>query len=482
MKLTKETYAGYKKHPEKVIQFGEGNFLRAFVDWVLHEMNEKLDFNGSAVVVQPLAGGLVDMLNEQDGLYTLYLNGIQNGEVLSEHQVINSISRGINPYTQYEEYLALADNPETRFVFSNTTEAGIAFDAKDQLDGTVQSSFPGKLTALLYRRYKTFNGDKEKGLILIPCELIDNNGEELKAMILKYANHWNLEEGFATWIEEANQFCNTLVDRIVPGYPKDKIAEIHEELGYKDQLVVEGEQFHLWVIEAPAWVQKEFPANEAGLDVLFVEDMTPYRTRKVRILNGAHTALVPVAYLYGIDTVRESVEHPVVGKFLEQAIFDEIIPTLDLSKEELESFAKDVLDRFRNPFIKHFLLSISLNSMAKYETRVLPSLVEYQKAKGELPKKLVFSLAAMIRFYKGDRNGEAIPVQDNADILDLYKDAWAAYDGTEGSLESVVRTVLAYEANWKMDLTTIAGLVEETTKYLQLIEKAGMEKAIEEVL
>lgn len=482
MKLTKETYAGYQAHPEKVIQFGEGNFLRAFVDWILHEMNQKLDFNGSAAVVQPLAGGLVDMLNAQDGLYTLYLNGIQNGEVLSEHKVINSISRGINPYTQYEEYLALADNPDMRFIFSNTTEAGIAFDTNDKLEGMTQNSFPGKLTALLYRRYKTFNGDKEKGFIIIPCELIDNNGEELKSVILRFAKHWSLEPEFAAWVEEANQFCNTLVDRIVPGYPKDKIAEIHAELGYEDQLVVEGEQFHLWVIEAPAWVQKEFPANEAGLNVLFVDDMTPYRTRKVRILNGAHTSLVPVAYLYGIDTVRESVEHPVVGKFLEEAIFDEIIPTLDLSKEELESFAKDVLDRFRNPFIKHFLLSISLNSMAKYETRVLPSLVEYHKQKGELPKKLVFSLAAMIRFYKGDRNGEEIPVQDNADILDLYKEAWNLYDGTEASLENVVRTVLAYESNWKMDLTQISGLVEQTTKYLQVIKKEGMEKAIKEVM
>ncbi|NLP45684.1 MAG: tagaturonate reductase [Epulopiscium sp.] len=482
MKLNRQNHSGGKKHPERIIQFGEGNFLRAFVDWIINEMNEKVGFDSSAVVIQPLPSGRIDMLNEQDGLYTLYLNGIQNGEVRSDHQVIHSISRGINPYTQYEDYLALAENPDMRFIISNTTEAGIAFDEKDTLEGMVQNSFPGKLTALLYRRYQFFNGDKEKGFILMPCELIDRNGEELKRMILRYANHWDLEKGFADWIDEANVFCNTLVDRIVPGYPKDKIVQIYEELGYEDQLVVEGEQFHLWVIEGPQWIKKEFPADKAGLNVLFVEDMTPYRTRKVRILNGAHTSMVPVAYLYGLDTVRETVEHPVLGRFVKEVVFDEIIPTLDLSQEELEQFANDVLDRFRNPFIKHLLISISLNSMSKYETRVLPTLLEYKKRKNQLPSKIVFALASMIVFYKGKRNQEIIPIKDSEDIIQLYKEAWDMNEGSEESLEKVVRTVLSYEQNWKMDLTSIPGLVEEVTKYVNLIEKEGMEKALEEVM
>jgi len=482
MRLNQQSYDGYKRYPEKIIQFGEGNFLRAFVDWIIHEMNQKVGFEGSAVVVQPLKKGLIDVLNEQDGLYTLYLNGIQNGEVRSDHQVINSISRGVNPYTHYEDYLALAENPDMRFIISNTTEAGIAFDENDTLEGMVQNSFPGKLTALLYRRYQFFKGDKEKGFILIPCELIDRNGEELKATIFRYIDHWNLEEEFATWIQEANVFCNTLVDRIVPGYPKDKITQIYEELGYEDKLVVEGEQFHLWVIEGPNWVQKEFPANEAGLNVLFVDDMTPYRIRKVRILNGAHTSMVPVAYLYGLDTVRETVEHPVLGQFVKDVIFEEIIPTLELSQEALEKFANDVLDRFRNPFIKHFLLSISLNSMSKYETRVLPTLLEYRQRKDQLPKKLVFALAAMIAFYKGERNGEVIPVKDSEDIIQLYKEAWSLADGSVEALEKVVRKILAYEANWKIDLTTLPGLVEEVTKYLVLIEKKGIQQAVTEVM
>ena len=299
-------------------------------------MNKEADFNGSVVVVQPIEFGLVDKLNEQDGLYTLYLQGMNEGKAIEEHSVINSISRGINPYTQHEEYLKIAENPELRFVFSNTTEAGIAYDENDKLEDKPQKSFPGKLTALLYHRFKTFNGEKDKGLIIIPCELIDRNGEKLKEIILKFAELWNLEEGFANWINEANTFCSTLVDRIVPGYPRDTIKEITEELGYEDNLVNVGEHFHLFVIEGPQWIENEFPVKKAGLNVKFVEDMTPYRTRKVRILNGSHTALVPVAYLYGLDTVAESVDHEVIGKFIKDTIYDEIIPTLDLPEEELK--------------------------------------------------------------------------------------------------------------------------------------------------
>ena len=291
MILNKETYNEYKQYPEKVLQFGEGNFLRAFVDWQIDKMNKQAGFNGSVVVVQPIEFGLVDKLNEQDGLYTLYLQGMNEGKAIEEHSVINSISRGINPYTQHAEYLKIAENPELRFVFSNTTEAGIAYDENDKLEDKPQKSFPGKFTALLYHRFKAFNGQKDKGLIIIPCELIDRNGDKLKEIILKFAKLWNLEEGFANWINEANTFCSTLVDRIVPGYPRDTIKEITQELGYVDNLVNVGEHFHLFIIEGPKWIENEFPASKAGLNVKFVEDMTPYRTRKVRILNGSHTSL-----------------------------------------------------------------------------------------------------------------------------------------------------------------------------------------------
>jgi Mannitol-1-phosphate/altronate dehydrogenases len=482
MKLNKETFKQYKKYPEKVLQFGEGNFLRAFVDWQIDKMNKEADFNGSVVVVQPIEFGLVDKLNEQDGLYTLYLQGMNEGKAVEEHSVINSISRGINPYTQHAEYLKLAENPELRFVFSNTTEAGIVFDENDKLEDKPQKSFPGKLTALLYHRFKFFNGEKAKGLIIIPCELIDRNGDKLKKLILEFAKLWNLEAEFAAWINEANTFCSTLVDRIVPGYPRDTIKEITEELGYEDNLVNVGEHFHLFIIEGPKWIENEFPASKAGLNIKFVDAMAPYRTRKVRILNGSHTSLVPVSYLYGLNTVAESVDHEVIGKFIKDTIYKEIIPTLDLPEKELKYYAEVVLERFMNPFVKHYLMSISLNSMSKYETRDLPSLLEYVNRKGELPKKLVFSLAALIEFYKGKRGEEDIKLADDEDILDLYKSVWGKYDGTEAGLRNVVTTVLGYEKNWKMNLNEVQGLTDAVTNYLIKIEKLGIKEALKEVM
>ncbi|MBB6218498.1 tagaturonate reductase [Anaerosolibacter carboniphilus] len=467
-----------KSYTEKVLQIGEGNFLRAFVDWIIYEMNKETDFNGSVVVTQPLKNGLIDKLNKQNGLYTLYLNGIKNGAVVSEHAIIDVISRGINPYNEFDQYLEVANNPALRFIISNTTEAGIAFDENDQLEDKPQNSFPGKLTFLLYHRYKNFNGDPTKGFAIIPCELIDKNGEKLKEIILKYAKLWNLEDGFVDWINKANTFCNSLVDRIVPGYPKEKIEEITKELGYIDDLVVEGEQFHLWVIEGPQWVKDEFPADKAGLNVLFVDDLTPYRTRKVRILNGAHTSMVPVSYLYGKDTVREAVEDPVVGKFIQDAVFEEIIPTLELSKKELQDFAQAVMDRFKNPFIKHYLMSISLNSMSKFRTRVLPSILQYQNINNALPNRLVFSLAALIAFYKGERDGVRIDLKDDEDILALYQNLWTGYDGTRQSLEKIVEKVLGYKKNWEMDLNKIDGLHQQTTDYLEMILEKGMKEAV----
>lgn len=479
MQLNKKSYSGYKEYPEKVLQFGEGNFLRAFVDWMFHELNKKANFNGSVVAVQPIDKGMVQMLNEQDGLYTLYLRGLKNGKAESNHETIDVISRGINPYEEFDAYLKTAEQPEMRYVVSNTTEAGIAYDENDKPTDTPPNSFPAKLTVWLNHRYKTFGGDTSKGIHIIPCELIEKNADNLKKIILRLAESWQLEEGFTNWLNTACTFSNTLVDRIVPGYPRERIAEITEELGYEDKQVVEGEHFHLWVIEAPDNLQQELPFPSIGLDVLYVKDLTPYRTRKVRILNGAHTTLVPVAYLYGIDTVRESVEHPVVGKFLKDAIFEEIIPTLDLGREELEQFANEVIDRFRNPYIKHQLMSISLNSFSKFETRVLPSILEYVKRRGSVPQRLSFSLASTLAFYKGTRNGATINLNDDAHVLDLMKNAWGKVDGSEESIRSLVTEVLAYSKVWKQDLNQVQGLADAVAKHLVSIEKNGMEKALE---
>lgn len=481
MLLTKKTYTEYKQYPEKVLQFGEGNFLRAFVDWMFHELNQKASFNGSVVVVQPIEKGMVNMLNDQDGLYTLYLRGLKNGKAESSHQTIDVISRGIDPYQDFAAFLKTAENPDMRYVISNTTEAGIAYNENDKPTDAPPSSYPAKLTVWLNHRYQVFQGDAAKGVHIIPCELIEKNADNLKKIILRVAEEWKLEKGFIEWLHTACTFSNTLVDRIVPGYPRERIAEITEELGYEDRQVVEGEPFHLWVIEAPEQLQKELPFPSIGLDVLYVKDITPYRTRKVRILNGAHTALVPVAYLYGLDTVRESVEHSVVGKFLKDAIFEEIIPTLDLPKEELEQFAHEVIDRFRNPYIKHLLMSIALNSWSKFETRVLPSILEYKKRKGSVPQHLAFSLAATIAFYKGKRGEEPIALNDDAAAMELLKNAWAKADGSEASLKGVVTEVLGYQKNWKMDLNTVDGLNEAVTRHLVAIEKNGMQQAVENI-
>jgi len=470
--LNRNTFLG-KIYPEKILQFGEGNFLRAFANWMIHEMNNKADFNAGVVVVQPIAQGLVQMLNDQDGLYTLYLNGIKDGKAVSEHQLIDCIQRGINPYTNYDEYLINADNADLQFVISNTTEAGISYHKGDKLDDRPQKSFPGKLTALLYRRFQTFEGSPDKGLIIIPCELIDRNGDNLKKIVLQYSADWKLGDDFLSWLEGAITFCNTLVDRIVPGYPRDKLEAITQELGYKDNLVVEGEQFHLWVIEGPDTVKKAFPAHEYGLQVVFTDNMEPYRTRKVRILNGAHTSLVPVGFLYGIDKVRESLQDPVVGAFLKGAIFDEICPTLDLPEEELNQFAHAVLDRFRNPYLEHALLSISLNSVSKFKTRVLPSILEYMDRKNELPKRLLFSMAALIAFYRGERDGQLIPLKDNQEVLDFFKTQWAT-----GNIASITENTLKNVAFWGRDLTEFEHLTETVEDFLNTIINNGMQASL----
>jgi tagaturonate reductase len=460
-------------YTERILQFGEGNFLRAFSNWMIQQMNDKANFDAGVVVVQPIDQGLVKTLNEQDGLYTLYLNGIKNGEAISEHLVIDCIQRGINPYEDFDGYMANAKNTDLRFIISNTTEAGIAYIATDKLQDTPQKSFPGKLTALLHSRFKHFKGASDKGLIVIPCELIDRNGDNLKKIILRYAEDWNLGEEFVQWIKNHNIFCNTLVDRIVPGYPKGKMDSITKELGYKDNLVVEGEQFHLWVIESPKSVKDEFPAEECGLNVVFTDNMEPYRTRKVRILNGAHTTLVPVGYLYGIDKVRESLEDPVVGSFLKKAVFEEICPTLDLPDEELKKFSNDVFDRFRNPYLEHELMSISLNSISKYKTRVLPSVIEFINGKNTLPKRLLFSLAALIAFYKGERNGESISLKDDQEVLRFFKNQWST-----NNYGSIVKNVLSNTEFWGQDLTEFEGLQELVTSTLENVMVNGMQETL----
>lgn len=477
MKLNRFT-AKALRCPVKVIQFGEGNFLRAFVDWIIWKTNQNTDFNAGVVVVQPIDKGMVDVLNEQEGLYHVNLQGLDKGEAVDSVEMVDVINGGLNPYSDFEGYLSLAENPDVRFVISNTTEAGITFDPACRLSDKPASSYPGKLTQLLYHRYNHFNGDHSKGLIILPCELIFLNGKELKKCIYQYIELWQLPEGFKMWFEQSCGVYCTLVDRIVPGYPKDTISQIHERIGYEDKLVVKGEVFHLWVIEAPESVAREFPADKAGLNVLFVESEAPYHDRKVTLLNGPHTVLSPVGYLSGLDTVKECVEDGEVGAFVRKVMYEELMETLDLPKAELQTFADSVTERFLNPYVKHFVTSIMLNSFPKYKTRDLPGLKTYLERKGKLPEGLVLGLAAIITYYKGGMRGdvEIVPNDDPA-IIELLRGLWAS-----GDMDKISEGVLGAEFIWGEDLNEISGLTDLLKEYLHVIHNDGMRAAVRKVI
>ncbi len=471
------------KYTTRVVQFGEGNFLRAFLDWQLDILNEKTDLDAGVVVVRPLNTDFPPSLSIQDGLYTTLVRGLnEQNEAVKEFRLIRSVNNEINVYTQYDEYLELAKDPNIQFIFSNTTEAGISYVESDKLTDKPATSYPAKLTAFLYERFVHFAGSKESGLIIIPCELIDYNGDALKQLVLKYADQWNLSDKFVDWIENDNLFCSTLVDRIVPGYPKAQIAELETELGYKDNFIDSAEYFYLFVIQGPQWLAEKLCLDKCDMNIKIVDDIKPYKERKVAILNGAHTALVPVAYLAGIDTVGESMNDAQILSYIKETIFDEIIPVLDLPHQELVDFADSVISRFKNPFIEHQLMSIALNSMTKFKTRILPQLINYQKANGVLPKHLVFSFAALIAFYRGVRNEQSYPLQDDAIWLQRFNSSWTAIAEGKSSLEDLVHVVLGDIAHWQHDLLSIPQLAQTLTQYLTIIIDDGMRQAIEKCI
>ncbi|WP_242118356.1 tagaturonate reductase [Aestuariivivens sediminicola] len=464
-----------EKLPVKVVQFGEGNFLRAFVEYAFQQLNKTVNFNAGIAVVQPIARGMVDMLNDQDGLYTLFLKGIQNGEAVQQKELITNIVKGIDPYTDFDQYLELAREDNLEFIISNTTEAGIAYDANDTFSMEPPNSFPAKLTRLLYERFEHYKGDSDKGLTIIPCELINYNADTLKEIILKYGALWNLDGAFMDWLDTGCSFHNTLVDRIVPGYPKDDIEAHNAQLDYLDNLIVTAETFLLWVIEGDAQLKDKLPFHKTALDVKIVDDMQPYRTRKVRILNGAHTAMVPFSLLYGNETVKETIDNDFTGTFVRQAIFNEINETLPMERSELDAFASDVLDRFRNPFIKHRLADIALNSISKFKVRVLPSLLAFESKHKKLPTNLTFALACLIRFYKGSWRGERLPVKDGEPVVQAFEKIWSS-----NSVQQVAQLCLKNTEFWDQDLTQVEGLSEAIAFALEQIENHGVEKGLKQ--
>ena len=419
------------ERPEKIIQFGEGGFLRGFVDWMVQKLNNSGEYNGSIVVVQPIEKGMCDMLTAQNCVYTHLIRGVEG----VEKTVVDSISRCVKPYEEFDEYMKLAENPDFRFIISNTTEAGIVFSPDDKITDTPAKTFPAKLTQLLKKRFDL----KLDGFVFLPCELIDKNGENLKKCVLRYADLWNLDDGFKEWIEKENIFCNTLVDRINTGYPKDEKIDV----GFEDKMLNTSEYFHLWVIEGYNGLVDEIPFDKANLNVILTDNLERYRTRKVRILNGAHTSMIPYAMLEGIETVGDCMKDESMSSFVKKCVYDEIIPTLDLPVDELVSYADDVFERFKNPFIKHLCSSISLNSVSKFKVRVLPSILEYIKRTGKMPQNLIKSFAKLIEFYKTDMPN------DDEDVMKFMK-------------EASTKEILANTSLWDEDLSF---LYDEVVKY-----------------
>lgn len=465
--LKKTGYDGYLLHEgkEKIIQFGEGNFLRGFVDYFIDVMNEKTDFDAKAVVVQPIPQGRVGQLNRQEGLYTLYLRGKQGSRIVNEKRVISSISRGIDPYSDFASFLDLAGNDDIGIIVSNTTEAGIVYDETCSFDDDPPVSFPAKLTRLLYERFTRSRGGK--GYIILSCELIDDNGRKLKDVVMSHSREWDLGDEFIRWVAEKNIFCSTLVDRIVTGYPSDDAEKLNEENGYEDSLLDVAECFGLWVIEGPGSIEEAIPFEKAELPVMITEDHRPYKLRKVRILNGAHTSMVPVALLWGENIVRDTMRNEYTGRFVRDLVMKEIIPTIPLPEEELIGFAEDVFDRFDNPFIDHKLKDISLNSISKWTARVKPSLVEFVEKKRCLPERIVFAFAALVVFYKrGD-------TRDSSEVKEFFD----GYTG-KGNNEALLETLLSNESFFGEDLRRIDGLKEMTLKYMDEIEEDGMQEAL----
>ena len=419
------------KRPERVIQFGEGGFLRGFVDWMIQKLNDAGEFNGNIVVVQPIEQGMCDMLTAQNCGYTHFIRGVEG----VEKTIVNSISRCVKPYEDYDAFLALAHNPDFRFIVSNTTEAGITYVEGDKLTDRPAKSYPAKLTALLYERFKAGLG----GFIILPCELIDQNGVKLREIVLRYAKEWELGADFINWVETENHFCFTLVDRINTGYPKGEDMN----LGYEDNLVNTSEYFHLWVIQGDAKLAEEIPFHKIGLNVIWTDNLEMYRTRKVRILNGAHTSTVAYAMLSGFDTVKSCIEDEKMYAYIKKCVFEEIIPTLDLPKEELIDYANSVLERFANPYINHYWSSIVLNSVSKFKVRVLPSITEYIKRYNKMPETLLFAFAQLIKLYKTDM------ANDDKDVMEFMKNA-------------STKEILANTSLWDEDLSY---LYDEVVKY-----------------
>lgn len=472
------------RQPIHILQIGEGNFLRGFFDWMIQQCRNQGLFDGAVAVTQPRPSGKakIDKLAEQDGLYTLVVRGLANGERMERREIVQVFAKAFDPYSIWNDFLALAVSPDLKIVVSNTTEAGLAYRPEVLRDNTAVESFPGKMAQLLYHRYVSFQGAADRGLVFLPCELLEHNGDTLRECVLRYADDWNYPPEFRQWVLEHNRFLNSLVDRIVTGYPGDEQAEQwFQEWGYRDHLLCTAEPYHLWAIQAEPEMERLLPLQRAGLNVHWVSDLKPFQQRKVRILNGAHTLMTPLGLLYDVEHVRELMEHPHLGAFVRDAVEQEIIPTLPYSAEEMKSYAQEVFERFRNPFIRHRLSDIAMNSLSKFKVRLLPSLAYYAEQGLPLPGRLVRGFASLLRYYRVKKDGDhyvgvslkkaPYVVRDDARLLDIIAGIWADADNELWSIEKSVGCLLANKELWGKDLSAWNGLQKAVVAELTQLER-----------
>lgn len=478
MKELNRTSVEKKALPVKILQFGEGNFLRAFVDWMIDKANNKGVMNHGIVAVQPIDGGqfVYDLFKKQDCMYHVYLEGIKDKQPVKEVSLVKSIVDIMNPYSQYEEYKQLFLSEDLEMIISNTTEAGIRYEEGDDLTATPPKSFPAKMTALLHQRYQKFNGAADKGLLIICCELIENNGSTLKEYVLKHARYNKLDEGFINWVNTDCHFYDTLVDRIVPGFPKENIDEIKSEIGFDDNLVVKGEYFHVWAIGGDAIIKEKFPLDKAGLNVLFMDDIKAFRAKKVRILNGSHTAMVPVALQLGCETVMDAFNTPEVEKYINRMVDTEVLPMIPEDPQELKAFAAKILERFYNPYLKHYLKDISLNSIAKWEARDYPTVYDNYKA-GKDAKLTIFSFAALLVLYTGKSEAKNFTPNDTPELLEFVQSTY-----NPDNIRDWVAGIVANKKMWNENFAEIPSFIDEVTSDVAQILNKGMLETLKEII
>lgn len=474
MNLLNKTTIQKPKRPVKILQFGEGNFLRAFVDWMIDGANEKKLMNHSITVVQPIPQGenIRQIFERQDCLYHVYLEGVKNKQPIKEVSLVKSIHNIVNPYSDYEAYRETFLGDELELIFSNTTEAGIRYEEGDDLSAKPPKSFPAKITALLFERFKKFNGAPHKGLHIICCELIENNGSTLQEYVLKHARFNQLGNDFEKWLTEHCHFYDTLVDRIVPGFPKDTINDIKKEIGFDDNLVVKGEYFHVWAIGGNTLIKEKLPLDKAGYNVLFMEDIRPFRAKKVRILNGAHTAMVQIGLLMDCQTVKNTFDTPEIEQYIHKMVETEVLPVIDGNREEVKYFAEKIVERFYNPFIKHYLKDISLNSLSKWETRDFPTVKDNYMKFGKTAPLTTFSFAAMLVLYSG-QSGVTFMPNDTPEFIELIRSSFNKHN-----IKKWVTTIVHNKDMWTEDLSAIPHFIDEVSTYVTAILQNGIQKTL----